>query len=60
MFELTETTEGLGLAPKRDCCGKQRRIANGWTRYGPGKVLHRCPECTKAAGVKVLSKLSAG
>jgi len=37
---------GNGLSKLCDCCGKQRRIANGWTRYGPGKVLHRCPECS--------------
>ena len=37
---------GHGNAKLCDDCGRQKRISKGWTKYGPGKVLHRCPECS--------------
>lgn len=43
---------GLGHSKLCDECGKPHSIGAGWSKFGPGRVLWRCPRCTVARAAR--------
>lgn len=37
---------GLGNSKLCDACGNAHSLGTGWTKYGPGRILWRCPRCS--------------